>query len=427
MNTERIGDCYYLSDAKIGACGLFSQIEYLVFTFFDDPINKENQIIEFLINLGYSKTQANIKYHQLIIKLKKQGWLNSLSDNFSPEPITTLYFTITTNCNLNCPYCYQGSLKEKCYISVENAKRTIEGLKAVNYKSHIVLTGGETFMHPKVFDIIDIIELNGFSFSILTNGTLVNSSIAKKLSKYKLLQSIQISIDGIDSNTHKITRGNSFEATMRGIEIISNYHLPFSLGPTIHEGNANQINDIAKLALEKGGWLTPNNLIVTSHNTNSSLSLTNLTLERVMKQVGEYISVHEDKYAINKVFRKKAFDVSCHKQKDNLCGIAFQTLDLNWNGDVYPCNLLRNDKYILGNLFSKGWEFILQNGIKFRNKIKCSNINKCSSCDILNICNGGCRASAFYKYGTFDKEDPLCDLRYSNIKLQILKESETYK
>ncbi len=424
MKKERIGNYYFLSDQKKGVSGIFSHIDFLILTFFDDPTSKEEEIIHFLNRWGFDISDAIIKYHDFIRKITAEGWLRGEVSYSLPQPLKSLYFTVTTNCNLECPYCYLGLQREKCFISIENVKLAIERLKKTNSNCQLIITGGEPFLHPEIFEIIDLIESDGFSFAILTNGTLIDEIKARKLASYKFLKSIQVSLDGISLETHKKTRGNSFIKTMRGIKNISKNKIPFSIAPTIHEDNANEIKDIAKLALENGGWITPNNLIVFPECKKTGLSLSNETLENVIKELDKLFLSNSEAFVLN---NKKEYNYPVcgnlfEKDSKTLCDIAYALFDLNWNGDVFPCNLLRKDEFILGNLFREDWDLILKRGAEFRMKLHCQNIEKCKTCDIINLCSGGCRASALNKYGTFQKEDPLCNLRYRNIKGQIIEE-----
>ena len=50
-------------------------------------------------------------------------------------------------------------------------------------KGHINITGGEPLCNPYLFKILDLIKEDSdlISFSILTNGTLINEKIAQRV------------------------------------------------------------------------------------------------------------------------------------------------------------------------------------------------------------------------------------------------------
>ena len=75
-------------------------------------------------------------------------------------------------------------LKYEELLSILNQYREL--LRKLSMKGHINLTGGEPLCCPFFFKILDEFKKDSdlYSFSILTNGTLINDEIAKKISEY---------------------------------------------------------------------------------------------------------------------------------------------------------------------------------------------------------------------------------------------------
>ena len=102
------------------------------------------------------------------------------------KEIFTLQWHLSENCNLKCLHCYQENHKPIClnYKKLEKIYNDYkELLKVLDKRGHINITGGEPLCNPYLFKILDLIkkDSNLISFSILTNGTLINEEIAKKL------------------------------------------------------------------------------------------------------------------------------------------------------------------------------------------------------------------------------------------------------
>ena len=76
------------------------------------------------------------------------------------------------------------------------------------------LTGGEVFTRPDIFEIVDGVIDAGMRYSILTNGTLVDSGTieAFRAGRRRLrLDSIQVSLDGHEASVHDAMRPDSFD------------------------------------------------------------------------------------------------------------------------------------------------------------------------------------------------------------------------
>jgi MoaA/NifB/PqqE/SkfB family radical SAM enzyme len=143
-------------------------------------------------------------------------------------------FEIITTCNLRCPMCSQGGETGKPY----DQKGKVMSLpifrdiwdKIRDHTKLVVLVGqGETFTHPKVYEILDYISPK--PIYIDTNGNIpldpvkiVNSSIAD----------LVFSLDGIDQRTYSRyrIRGN-FDKVIQNIRAVINAKKLYGRGPLI--------------------------------------------------------------------------------------------------------------------------------------------------------------------------------------------------
>ena len=93
-----------------------------------------------------------------------------------------LQWHLSENCNLKCLHCYQEDHRPVCisYNKLEHIyNEFINLIDKLNMKGHINITGGEPLCNPHLYKILDLIKKdNRVSFSILTNGTLINDEIA---------------------------------------------------------------------------------------------------------------------------------------------------------------------------------------------------------------------------------------------------------
>ena len=111
---------------------------------------------------------------------------------------------VTARCNLQCRHCYA-----KLYLGEQELARGEKLLLARQLCEagvpHINLTGGEPLLRP---DMPKILEYANGKLTILfsTNGTLINSSVAKMLGRANVKR-VSISLDGATQATHERFRG----------------------------------------------------------------------------------------------------------------------------------------------------------------------------------------------------------------------------
>ncbi len=118
-----------------------------------------------------------------------------------------LQWHITDRCNYQCSHCYQNrydgaecdlpalkgilvQFKELLGMVAERA-----GKQAV--KGHITVTGGEPFVRGDFPDLLELLAAakEWTSFGILSNGSMIDSSLAEKLKDLRT-SFVQISIEG---------------------------------------------------------------------------------------------------------------------------------------------------------------------------------------------------------------------------------------
>lgn len=420
VNIEQYGDVFVVSNSCIGALSALSSQEFVAFHLFGLGPHRHDGLRLFYQQMGYEEEVARSKAIQFADRMIKEGWLRSELPQEEGEPLQAVYFTITRQCNLGCPYCYQGLMNRgNTEMSLEDADKVLDKIRKCNPDCHIALTGGEPFAHSQVLEVLDRIADKKLSVSILTNGTYINDELACRLARYPNLSRVQISMDGITEETHAITRGrNSFGKVLEGINYVVKYRLPFVLAPTVHEGNLHEIYDIAHWAISNGGWISPNNLRTFPHDANhGKLTLSNESLWEALRDLNERLlnTFGADFLAQRRSQLSPPKDCSIVSPNARfICGVGYGLLDIDWNGDVYPCHLLKDKDLIIGNVFQESFASMFERAKQKGIRVKSYETEKCSGCKFVSTCGGGCRAGAYYAYGTFRREDDLCEVNYKS-------------
>ena len=104
------------------------------------------------------------------------------------------YVEITSRCNLRCKHCYNESGELKTEFTLDQIKNIIEDIPHKE-SAAFTISGGEPLLHPHFWDILDLVLHNNFArVLVITNGTLIDESAAKKFAERNC--SIQVSING---------------------------------------------------------------------------------------------------------------------------------------------------------------------------------------------------------------------------------------
>jgi MoaA/NifB/PqqE/SkfB family radical SAM enzyme len=130
----------------------------------------------------------------------------------------------TNRCNLKCKFCWlrdfdSGNLNldeisEKKYLKI------IEEAHELNVKEIEITGGGEPMMRKDIMKIIESIKKHKMKGRLITNGTLLNEKIIKKLISIGW-DEIVVSLDAPTKEVNDYLRGEgSFEESVKAIKIL---------------------------------------------------------------------------------------------------------------------------------------------------------------------------------------------------------------
>ncbi len=143
--------------------------------------------------------------------------------------LETLWVQITgTLCNLTCTHCFIACSPDNHtleFMSGEQILGYIDEAAAEGVKE-IYFTGGEPFLHPEVFEILEA-SLAVAPTAVLTNGVLLTERFASRLaaladaSRYSL--EIRVSLDAPDEEANDAIRGAGvFRKALGGVRRLHN-------------------------------------------------------------------------------------------------------------------------------------------------------------------------------------------------------------
>jgi radical SAM protein with 4Fe4S-binding SPASM domain len=423
VHVEKHGEGYVVYRPSVGALSALKERDYVAFNVFLATRGDIDAMAHAFRQMGASEQYAKRRAEVLGKQLETEGWLRAERPTDEEPRLAAVYFTVTRWCDRGCPYCYQGlNDRQDTDMTMDQVKLALERIQAVNPRAHLVVTGGEPLSHSRIYDIFDLIEEMGFTTMIITNGTYLDKKMARFLKTLKGLKFVQISLDGFTAETHEVTRGKGhFPKVMAAIRNVADEGLPFKLAPTLHEGNYHELPQIAEMAYELGGATSPNPLKELPHAglDYTQVTMSNATLHEALRASNQHMI---DKFGFAETLERTqkyaALEPNvCSVIKPNssfICGMAHSLIDIDWNGDVYPCHLNKGPELKIGNVFEEDFDAIFQRVEDRQIRVKSYEIEQCSGCKFGSTCGGGCRAGAYFTYATMEHPDEHCEVSYAS-------------
>ena len=121
----------------------------------------------------------------------------------------------------------------------------------LTFQTSINVTGGEPFLRPDLFLILEEMSRRGYDLYLLTNGTLLDRDRVHRLSRLTV-RGVQISLEGL-KKTHEALRGKgSFAGAVKGVGYLVEAGIPVTLNTTLSEINRDEFLELIPLAQTLG-------------------------------------------------------------------------------------------------------------------------------------------------------------------------------
>lgn len=348
--------------------------------------------------------------------LHKETYQKQVAEISFPSYPKSLYLNLTNRCNLKCTYCYNKrdrmSFEDDYEMSIKEYSKILKEAAELGMK-RIVLTGGEPLLYSDFFKLAKKAKEYGMSVQLLTNGLMINTINAKRITK--IFDAITISLDSHLQEEHEALRGKgTFKKVIKAIKILGENGAKWlNVASVVTIKNIESMVEFHRFALE--------NLVANQVTVQLYIPYVNpLTkLERNLMPSFERVKEMEEKitnYMQSKTEKKVTHPI--HGKRIH-CGAGIGEISVAPNGDVFPCHTLHKKEFICGNLRNQSLKEILENSktLKFFRNLTVDKIDKCNKCDLRYLCGGGCRAMAYSISGRIDGyNDLFCEyLKYQSI------------
>ncbi len=345
----------------------------------------------------------------LFAALEKAGLLCPSPSGPSAAPedapcLEHINFLVTDGCNLGCTYCQieknltAGRVQD---LSVSDAKAALDRLKAFvpeDARVTVNLTGGEPLVN---FETVNFLLgyasecFGSLRFSLFTNGTLLDSRIARILKEYNVLTIV--SLDGPEEIHDKRRRDlggqGSYARSLEGYRTAQAEGCSCALSSVACEETLSDIDTFADWAISLRplslGYNYPHLLLGHPGGTFevSRYTAAILALHRKMQGHGIYLENYER-------FRRAVAAKRVRRRECQACG---RGITVRADGKFGPCkSLLVSDRIVLcPETFDYSSDETVQSWAARTPLSKA----ECRKCDALAICGGGCAYDAYILHG----------------------------
>jgi radical SAM protein with 4Fe4S-binding SPASM domain len=327
---------------------------------------------------------------------------------------------LTNRCNLYCKHCINNAHTGEIDMDIDFVYKLIDECRQIGVR-YLDLNGGECFLHPHFHEIFQYIIDCKLKIILTTNGTLLPGEWLHQ-NRGKLFL-IRISLDSHDPRIHDGFRGQegAFRKTTATIRRAKEAGHSVTVLTTISRENKDELRKLIALLEELGAdalhtiFLAPagrgsglKDSVLDCYEAHDFL-VESEVIRQEMRNRGSRLKLLEE--------APQSFLVKEHIPDNRIakCGAAFSQIVVTHTGYVLPCGgflghiaEFEKDEF---NVRKQSLQEIYLHSPTFQ-QIRNTALFKgrCSYCEYLAGCGGGCRLIAWLYSGgkSFMEEDPMC-------------------
>ncbi len=370
-----------------------------------------NQIVsDYILNTKYSDDEiykniawlANMIRQEVVIlsDCPRKSKLCIIGNETTYYP-SHLQVELTTACNLRCSYCYRDAEPKK-QVNILDTRELLEILNELhkNGLESVELTGGEPLLHPDFIKIVEFCNEKFVKIGLLTNGTLINDLILKKLLPYKNKMPIGISLDHFNPSVHDSRRKlkGAFQKTTNAIRLLAKHGFIIRVSMVVDQETWPDIEKTLLFAKELGATLFGYSPVIPLGRGKDNFDLWKIDAKEIIEQ--------------EKALQEKYFGFIDILKEDSLftismpggCGAGYRVYTMDPKGHIRPCVSFNDKTAIYGSLANEPPEKIFSNPLaELFHKAQPPTPEICNPCKWTNFCKNctlrGWIASKWVKQG----------------------------
>jgi len=318
---------------------------------------------------------------------------------------------LNLDCNLACSYCYEDNFRGNFYMSPETADALVETVIAGQMEQgnavRLSFYGGEPLLSVELIKEIASRLLaaadkagTSFSFSLVTNGTLLSASLARELIPLGLTGA-KITLDG-PRDTHDLSRpfvsgSGSFDAILDNVAQLCDL-IRLNLGGNFSAENYRSFPALMDLLAARG--VTPDKVARIQFSPVVKKSGTNAAGDFGSQCVCSYEPwLIEAGLYLREETLKRGYPAP--QIKMSACAVEYESdLVINYDGSIYKCPaFMSHDSLRIGTLKDGVGDYRASHNMDVWKK------DECLDCAYLPICFGGCRQMTLLRTDAIEEVD----------------------
>jgi len=329
---------------------------------------------------------------------------------------------LNLDCNLACSYCYEGGMRGRRYMSPATALHLTEflenGLNARGKRIELIFYGGEPLMSMDLITTISerlnihaSLRAVGYSFNLVTNGTLLTRRIVKKLLPLGL-KGAKVTLDGPKENHDRlrpfVSGKGSFDTIIGNVKEVCDL-IKIQVGGNYLRENYHEFPFLLDFLLEEG--LTPERIphvqFVPVVKSGRGFPLPEF-YEGCASVDEPWLA--EASLFLREEILKRGFYTP--RVRPSPCMVESENdIVVNYDGVIFKCPAFLGWKEMaVGDLETGIREFAVSHNLEVWKK------DKCLDCEYLPLCFGGCRYLKLLREGRID--DVECRKGYLDATLE---------
>ncbi len=332
--------------------------------------------------------------------------------------LDSIGLNITNDCNLRCKYCY-ASAGEKVNSDYKFTdfnyieKYLSEAREFISDNCYLQLTGGEPFLNKElVFNVLDLCEkLKYPSITINSNGILLSDMVVQRLTKYKNIKNITISVDGSEDIHDDIRGKGSYLQALNAIDVLKKYKIPITASMTVHNGNLKYLKKFSCYCKENNVTMFVNPMFPIGRCSENNLEPVDIF--HLFCQCKKLYINNNDEKLLDGTFLRTIICPLRDLRSKHYCGTGLSSVFMDVDGSVYPCvNTIGLDVFRGGNIQTEKFRTIwldsnVFNGI--RKNIDVDINDDCNKCELKYICAGFCRGMNYQVTNELNSKSIWCN------------------
>lgn len=312
-------------------------------------------------------------------------------------PLRTILWETTLRCNAYCEFCGSrcGDVKPENELTAEEICNTFKHI-AEKYdatKIMIDVTGGEPLVREDIFDVMSYAVSLGFSWGLVTNGTLITKEIVDKL-KNSGMKTISISIDGLADTHNNIRRvKNGFQKIENALHMLhdADFVETVMITTVVSKSNFDELNEVKEYLRTQpiDVWrvcpVDPIGRAYADEQLLLSKEQTTELIEYILKIQNECLPFRVTT-SCSHYFGKYETDL---RDFPFQCNAGRTVASILANGDIFVCpNVPRVPELIQGNVRKDNFADVWENGFGFFRDSNSRCTGPCKDCSYYTKCKG---------------------------------------